>query len=303
MPPRASMRAVSCLLALSSLCLAVSGCTIKVVEQGADDGPDGNASDSGASDGGEGTDGGSDLPGEPGLKAVEFCPEPPTNAVQVNAAELGGDTLKLELSYGGGCEAHAFKLCTDGAFLESYPVQTSLWVVDVGPSDPCEAWLTSTHSFDVSPIKRAYEDAYLSSEGSVILNVGKHSVRYDFGASAAPTCQTSLLPSFSFCNTGLSAAGRQVVTVTDQCGGCQTHVLPCQVLVNGQRIEITMEREICLTDLACPAVCAVNDYECELPELADGDYAVSVNGSSATTKLTVGAGATLVAPSACASQP
>ena len=41
----------------------------------------------------------------------------------LNAASVAGDTLTVSVSYGGGCETHAFTLVISASFIESSPVQ------------------------------------------------------------------------------------------------------------------------------------------------------------------------------------
>ena len=45
-----------------------------------------------------------------------------TDAYTINAATLQDDTLRVNVSYSGGCETHAFTLVAEQRFLESLPV-------------------------------------------------------------------------------------------------------------------------------------------------------------------------------------
>ncbi|MEM9189363.1 MAG: hypothetical protein AAGF12_09315 [Myxococcota bacterium] len=94
-------------------------------------------------------------------------------------ATITGDTLDIEVSYSGGCAPHYFRLCYDPSFLESNPVQANVRLEHDSQRDPCEAYPTEQRSFDLTPLRNAYRDAYRTSSGSVILRLGP-GVRYNF---------------------------------------------------------------------------------------------------------------------------
>lgn len=115
------------------------------------------------------------------LPKIQVCDEEPAaNGPSVEPLYLADDALALSITYGGGCEVHTFRLCTNGAFLESSPVQLRVWVADDGPADPCLALPTEQHVFDLSPIREWYEQSYQTSTGTVIVNTPNGGVRYTF---------------------------------------------------------------------------------------------------------------------------
>lgn len=87
----------------------------------------------------------------------------------LNAATIAGDTLELNVSYGGGCEKHQFTLVSSGVFLESFPVQLRVDLAHNANNDSCEAWLTTDYHFDLSAIKILYQAAYQQGAGTIIL--------------------------------------------------------------------------------------------------------------------------------------
>ena len=91
------------------------------------------------------------------------------NEYVLNSATITGDTLELNVSYGGGCEAHQFTLVSSGVFLESFPVQLRLSLAHNANNDSCEAWLTDDYHFDLSAIKMLYQTAYQQEAGTIIL--------------------------------------------------------------------------------------------------------------------------------------
>lgn len=93
------------------------------------------------------------------------------------------DSLSVNVSYGGGCEEHLFTLCWPSqSFMESDPVQVSLQIWHGGEPDMCEAYLTDTLSFDLSPLKAAWKEAYGDGPGTIIINLdgAPETVEYSF---------------------------------------------------------------------------------------------------------------------------
>ena len=89
--------------------------------------------------------------------------------------------LMLNVSYGGGCEAHDFTLITSGVFLESDPVQLQAVLAHNANGDSCEAWITETYHFNVSPLKTRYQKAYRTETGTIVLSIkGIPALMYTF---------------------------------------------------------------------------------------------------------------------------
>jgi len=109
----------------------------------------------------------------------------------LNAADVRDDTLHLSLSFGGGCAEHLFRVCWDGSFMESAPVQAALVLQHEANDDPCDAWLSADLEVPLSSLRAAYADAYRSDTGTVVLRVGEETVRFDFDACTGvplPAC-------------------------------------------------------------------------------------------------------------------
>ena len=87
----------------------------------------------------------------------------------LNAATITGDTLTVNVSYGGGCRTHHLTLVASEGFLESYPVQLRVFLAHDGNGDLCRAWLREEYDFDLTPIKRQYQHAYRVEAGTIIL--------------------------------------------------------------------------------------------------------------------------------------
>ena len=92
-----------------------------------------------------------------------------TDEYTLNTTVIEGDTLKLNVSYGGGCETHQFTLIASKLFLESSPVQLHISIAHNANGDTCEAYLTEDYHFDLTPIKTMYQNTYQEEAGTIIL--------------------------------------------------------------------------------------------------------------------------------------
>ena len=79
---------------------------------------------------------------------------------ELSSAEITDDTLRISVSYGGGCEEHEFTLIASNAFMESDPVQLNISIVHNANLDPCERWVSEAYYFDLTPIKNMYLQNY-----------------------------------------------------------------------------------------------------------------------------------------------
>lgn len=97
-------------------------------------------------------------------------------------ASIDGDTLSVDVSYGGGCEEHEWVLCwPDQSFQESDPVQATLDIWHGIDSDTvCDAYLSETLTFDLAPLKAQYQEGYQTESGTIIIHIGDEAVEYTF---------------------------------------------------------------------------------------------------------------------------
>lgn len=89
----------------------------------------------------------------------------------VNSAALDGDRMAIEVSFAGGCRNHVFTLVISQSFRESDPVQLSAVLAHEANGDPCEAWLTESHVFDLALVKTRYGQFYGPGPGRVVLHI------------------------------------------------------------------------------------------------------------------------------------
>ena len=106
----------------------------------------------------------------------------------VDSARAREDHLHVFVSYGGGCADHDFAAVAHTGWMESEPVQLGLFIAHDAHGDPCRALLHSELTFDLDPVRRAYQAAYRTPTGRIILRIsaGQNptqvgtTVRYEF---------------------------------------------------------------------------------------------------------------------------
>ena len=94
-----------------------------------------------------------------------------TDEYTLNSAIITDDTLNISVSYSGGCEDHQFTLVASDTFLESFPVQLPVFIAHNANGDTCEAYPTENYRFDLTPIKKMYQEAYRQEAGTIILRL------------------------------------------------------------------------------------------------------------------------------------
>ena len=77
---------------------------------------------------------------------------------EVNAARIAGDTLIVNVSYGGGCADHVFRAWADDAFRMTDPVGLAIAITHDAHGDACERWVTEDLRFDLTPVRKAYQE-------------------------------------------------------------------------------------------------------------------------------------------------
>ncbi|HEX6314809.1 MAG TPA: hypothetical protein VFZ73_08120 [Gemmatimonadaceae bacterium] len=109
------------------------------------------------------------------------APQWPSDPVTIKQAAVKGDSLELVVNYAGGCRTHSFLLLSDAAWMESYPVQVGVRLAHDAEADSCDALLSRTLRFDLTPLKIAYNGAYQTTSGIIRLNIrGFSSVQYSW---------------------------------------------------------------------------------------------------------------------------
>lgn len=125
------------------------------------------------------------IDGDPGRldrtgTVVELCSMGPIDELDLESLSVRGDDLSIGIAYGGGCEEHDFRLCWDGTFMETYPVQVDLELIHDAHGDTCMAYVMESVRFSLVPLREAWIEAYGTESGSIRIDVGGYSTLYDF---------------------------------------------------------------------------------------------------------------------------
>ena len=90
----------------------------------------------------------------------------------VNTAAITGDVLTLNVSYSGGCAAHAFTLVVSESFAGRSPTTLAGRVGHDANGDSCEAYPTEDYEFDLGVIRTHYRAVFggrAGDAGTVVL--------------------------------------------------------------------------------------------------------------------------------------
>ncbi len=92
-----------------------------------------------------------------------------TDPYELVAAGIQGDSLKVTVSYGGGCRDHKFDLEFADAIMMMDPPRLQATLLHDADNDPCEAWLTEDLAFDLTPVKALHGGG--AGGGTVVLQL------------------------------------------------------------------------------------------------------------------------------------
>lgn len=104
-----------------------------------------------------------------------------TDPATIVSADVRGDRLRLEVTFGGGCAEHSFALYRENGFLESVPVQLRLLLAHDANGDNCRALLHRELEFDLGSVREAYREAYGGPGGTVLLRIHAPGAGEPFG--------------------------------------------------------------------------------------------------------------------------
>jgi len=84
----------------------------------------------------------------------------PADPITVDSVRVTGYILDAFVTYGGGCRDHSIDLVAWNGWLESHPVRVGIVFAHNARGDLCRALIRSQRSFDLTPLRRAYQQAY-----------------------------------------------------------------------------------------------------------------------------------------------
>lgn len=87
-------------------------------------------------------------------------------AVDIQSAEIKGNSIQLVVSYSGGCAEHSFRLMGSAILTKSLPPQRAVKLIHTNNGDQCKKMITDTLMFDVTPLANN-----VSKDKTVVLNL------------------------------------------------------------------------------------------------------------------------------------
>ena len=82
----------------------------------------------------------------------------PNDAASIDAITFFGNSLKINITYQGGCQEHTFALYTFSAFLQSYPQQAQIYLSHDSGRDTCTEKIEKLLTFDLTPLNQERTD-------------------------------------------------------------------------------------------------------------------------------------------------
>ena len=98
----------------------------------------------------------------------------------LNDIKVVGDIVKINISYSGGCRDHEFKLIAQNYFGESDSPKAELVLSHNSNLDPCEAFLTEEHSFNLLPLKYEFIKKFEKDSGTILMVLEEKELVYSF---------------------------------------------------------------------------------------------------------------------------
>ena len=92
-----------------------------------------------------------------------------TDPYELVAARIKGDTLRVTVSYSGGCRDHSFELELADIVVTADPPHLRATLLHDANNDLCEAWLTEDLEFDLTPVKEMHGGG--GDGGTVVLHL------------------------------------------------------------------------------------------------------------------------------------
>lgn len=118
----------------------------------------------------------------PNIEFGSDCVGAGSDSYELGEVAIDGDALLITVSYSGGCAEHPFRVCWDGSFAESDPVQARFELQHESNDDPCEAYPTEVLRLPLASLRTTYNDAYASKAGSVSIRLDETTTLFTFDA-------------------------------------------------------------------------------------------------------------------------
>ncbi|GJQ63438.1 MAG: hypothetical protein SCALA702_24910 [Melioribacteraceae bacterium] len=92
---------------------------------------------------------------------------PTSDGYRINSVSQREGSLVLNVSYGGGCQYHNFRLMADEGILRTMPPGIRAFLFHNDNEDTCEAWITDDIVFDLNEVINKVEGLEGRTEFSI----------------------------------------------------------------------------------------------------------------------------------------
>jgi hypothetical protein len=96
----------------------------------------------------------------------------------IEIAKIEENTLRLSVSYTGGCAEHAFRLVAWDYFSKAEVPQAKLLLAHDANGDACKAIIKEALRFDISPLAAEYHRVYGPEPSTVWLRLRDFDIEY-----------------------------------------------------------------------------------------------------------------------------
>lgn len=134
----------------------------------------------------------------PEIAIVTDCEPFEGDSFELVSATIDSGAIDATVAFGGGCAEHTFRVCWDGSFMESFPVQVRLVLQHDGHHDPCDAYPSQHLRIPLGPIGDAYTESYGAGDATVRVNFESAALDYHVG----PCADVELPPCPADCELG-----------------------------------------------------------------------------------------------------
>lgn len=120
------------------------------------------------------------------LELVNFAASTPYTTT---SASIDGDVLGVGVQYSGGCEEHEFFLYGPTTIPDGDPANITLFLIHESNKDFCEALISETRQFDLTPLKNRWQEVRGETSGEISINIHDahtgivRNVLYSFGGA------------------------------------------------------------------------------------------------------------------------
>jgi hypothetical protein len=76
------------------------------------------------------------------------------SSYSIRSFSISGDTLKIEVTYSGGCGTHTFDLYSNALLKKSLPPQVDVTLEHKSEKETCNKDVTELLLFDINPLKK-----------------------------------------------------------------------------------------------------------------------------------------------------